>query len=88
MEKKIVNFGPDPPTPTQNLKLIKWDFQAQIHSNIQSQNIFLNQNFWNSKIEIFKSQSKSIPIEIHSFSKSIQRLDIIDSKSSLILLFI
>ena len=35
------------------------------------------------KFQIFKSQSKSIPIEIHSFSKSILRLDIIDSKSSL-----
>ena len=35
------------------------------------------------KFKIFKSQSKSIPIEIHSFSKSILRLDIIDSKSSL-----
>jgi len=45
MGKKIEILVQTPLPANQNLKLIKWKRQAQIHSIIQSQNIFLNQNF-------------------------------------------
>ena len=92
---KSINFKFRPLNPpkkklpsTQNLKLIKWKFQAKIkslliHTYIQDQNIFCQWNIWYHKI--FKSQS--ILIEILSYSKSILGLDIIDSVASLVQLY-